>query len=81
MKYGVYDTDDHCWIGTDQGPATFDDESLAMIAAQVTEVQLRWTLGRLRARPYDGTGTKVRDELTTALTPEQALKRIEDGGF
>lgn len=63
--YGIYDTQDNCWIGDDVGPRVFTrvdsekmkgmpQELIARISAQVTGVQLGFAPGRLRAVEFNG---------------------------
>jgi hypothetical protein len=79
MKWGVLDTQDNVWLGDETGPKTFDDEILARVAAQVTDVQMGWAPGRCRAREYHGDATQLRDTVKTKMTPHAALKAIESG--
>ena len=79
MKYGIFDTQDHCWIGNDKGPKLFDEELLAQVAAQMTCAQLDWPLTRLRAKPYDGSGIQLKDEIKTKRTAVRALRLVEGG--
>lgn len=80
-SYGIYDTVDACWLGDASGPARYADENVAKVAAMTAEVQLGWSAGRLRARPYRGGANKLKDELKTSRTPLQALRDIERGAI
>jgi hypothetical protein len=77
MKYGLVDTKDGLWMGDDNGPAVFDTEVLAKIAAQLLDEQLGQALGRTRAKPYDDTKKRKVDEVASKMTPLEALRRIE----
>ena len=92
MSWGVYDTQDECWLGDSNGPKLFDDvimkgkkaipaNELARIAAQLACVQMRWPPTRVVAREYDGSGTQQKDTVKTAMTPEKALRKAERGDF
>lgn len=48
--WGLYDTTDGVWMGTDEGPKTYVDFVMARIAAQVVDEQLGQTPGRTRAK-------------------------------
>jgi hypothetical protein len=79
MMFGIFDTVDRCWLGTNDagtGPKTFPEQALARVAAQVLATQMRWPETRCVARPYDGTGTKYKDALDLPMTTAQALKQI-----
>ena len=81
MKYGIFDTQDKCWIGDDRGPKQYDEEIIARVAAQVYDTMMRNAPGRTRAKEYDGSANKLKDEVKPAMTPVQALDRLERGGF
>jgi hypothetical protein len=88
--YGIYDTQDDCWLGDDNGPRLYDrviseklngmpQQLAARIAAQMTAVQLGYPQTRLIARVYDGSGTKLRDSVDTKMTAVEALRKLENG--
>lgn len=93
IRYGIYDTLDHCWLGDTKGPSllTEGDDVLghpmgadqvlmiARIRAQMTNVQMGYPSTRLIAKLYDESGTKLKDEITTKMTAEEALRAIEEG--
>ncbi len=82
MNYGLYDTQDYLWIGTNQtgdGPLTFEEYDLARLAAQTVDVQLGWAPGRTRAKEYGGGRPKVRDEVQTRMSTVEALDAMEKG--
>lgn len=81
MAWGIYDTKDDSWLGDEHGPKTFEDEVLAKVAAQIASTQLGTDPTRCRAREYDGSANKLKGEFATRMTPEQALRHIEKGGF
>lgn len=92
-KWGLYDTDDNCWMGNagGTGPLLYDDadlkfaktgaEIIAKIAAQMMDVALRQEPGRTRARVFNEGPLVVKDEKTMTMTPLEALQRMERGGF
>jgi hypothetical protein len=85
--WGLYDTRDHCWIGDDAGPFQYEDsvengldmsgELKAKCASAVLDARMG-TLGRYRAREYDGSGTKLKDAFTPPRTATDALERLEE---
>lgn len=88
MKWGIYDSRDQCWLGDDNGPKLFDDadpalkgnaEPIAKVAAQGAAMQLRRDPREIRAKEYDGTGTKLKDQVEPKMSMEEALRRMERG--
>jgi hypothetical protein len=78
-RYGLYDTEGGVWMGDDDGPKLFEDESLARIAAQMMDVQLGQDPGRTRAKPFDELPKRKRDEVATRMSSEEAISRLENG--
>jgi hypothetical protein len=95
MQWGVFDTVDQVWMGDATGPKLFDEEApgpdqkrlgpaaevLAKVASQLVDTQLRQAPGRTRAKAYDGSGTTLKDEKPTVMTPLKALIRLERGAL
>ncbi len=81
MKYGLFDTRDSLWIGSDDGPLTYDDRTLAQCAAQVVSMQLFGTdlSPRIQVKEYPEGPARLRDELPVKYDGETALRRIEGG--
>ena len=88
--YGMYDTQDNCWLGDDTGPKVFTIEDsakanglphrlLAQIAAQMVEVQLGYTPGRVEVREFNTPNLRLRDQVQTRMTPLEALIKLENG--
>jgi hypothetical protein len=50
MKWGIWDSVADCWLGTDDGPIIESDEAMAKVDAMLIDVNMRWPLGRCRAR-------------------------------
>jgi hypothetical protein len=89
--YGMYDTQDNCWLGDETGPRVFTIEDsakangmphrlMAQIAAQMVEVQLGYTPGRVQVREYDVKNLRLRDQVETQCTPLEALIKLESAG-
>jgi hypothetical protein len=89
-SYGMYDTQDDCWIGDETGPRVFTIEDsakcnglphrvMAQIAAQMAEVQLGYTPGRIQAREFNAENLRLRDSVDTKMTPLEALIKLESG--
>src|SRR5271163_2391180 len=90
VSYGIYDTQDNCWIGDDTGPKLFSRESsaeangmpqelMARIAAQMIGVQLGYALGRLQCVVFKGEELQMKDEVPTKMTAIEALIKLEEG--
>ncbi len=78
-RWGLLDTQDNVWIGNDTGPITFHDYAIARVAAQMCDVMLAQQPGRTRAVLFDGRNLRLRDCQKTAMSPEEALRRMESG--
>lgn len=90
VTYGIYDTQDNCWLGDESGPRLFTRAStewakgmpvnlIAKISAQVTGVQMGYAPGRLQAREFNDQNLVLRDKVDTKMTALEALKKIENG--
>lgn len=77
--YGIYDTQDSCWLGDEHGPKLFEDFLVARVAAQVLDERLGNRPGRSKAREYGGGANRLRDEVQTKMSTLDALQRIEGG--
>lgn len=80
QKFGIFDVEDKCWLGDDAGPALYEDEVIAKIAAQVQGVRLGYGPTRLEHRPFHGGPTKFKDSVDAKMDGLTALKKIEEGG-
>lgn len=80
--WGVYDTKGGCWMGTTEGPLTYSNMWTACVVGRVLDYKLggrSGPAGRHRAKMYNGTGTKLKDERHEKMTAEAALDLIESG--
>lgn len=78
--YGLYDTQDDCWLGDDQGPLLYEEEDVAKVSAQVLDVRLKQAPGRTRAKPFAAEESLVKkDEKETFMEAEEAIARLEKG--
>ena len=77
--WGLWDTQDKCWLGDDNGPKRQPTRELAQISAAVANVQLGWPAGRARARRLLGPAEIFRDKLDVKMGPLEAVERLEDG--
>lgn len=79
MKLGLWDSQDNCWLGNEDGPLAYEDLELARLSQEVVRVRLRWAMGRIKVQPLDPMATKRKDELEYKLSTEEALRRLEEG--
>ena len=81
--WGIFDTEDRLWLGDDLGPAVFDDEKIAQVAARVADVRLRQKPGRCQAKelPENRRRFKCRDEKAAHMTVIEALRGLEEGRY
>jgi hypothetical protein len=84
ITWGMFDTVDRVWMGTQTGPATFVEEDIARIAAQMVDVRLRQKQGRTKARELPEELRRLlryRDEKPALMSGEEALRGLEEGRF
>jgi hypothetical protein len=81
IPYGVYDTKDRVWMGSEKGIALFKDKRMAEVSSAMTNVQLGWDPGRCRAKPFlaDAVGMHIKDEVITKMGAKEALAALEEG--
>ena|ERR1700675_2775829 len=90
VSYGIYDTQDNCWIGDDKGPKLFTREDsakakgmpqqvMARIAAMMAEMQLGYAPGRFQAAEFHAQDLRLKDSVDTKMTPLEALIKLENG--
>lgn len=77
--YGLYDTQDDCWIGDDNGARTIDDHMLARAMAQIVECQMLGTDlgGRIVAREIPEGPWTIKDEIPLKKSTLKAIQTIE----
>jgi hypothetical protein len=89
-SYGVYDTQENCWLGDETGPRLFTrelskeangvpQELLARIAAQLAGVQCGYAVGRLQARVFNEDDLVLKDSVPTKMSAVEALTKLENG--
>lgn len=77
--WGLLDVVDDLWIGNNDGPAVFNDYSLAYIAALFANEAAGYSFpGRIHPREYRGHAVK-RDEQPLRRTITRAIERLETG--
>ena len=77
MSYGVFDTKDSCWMGTEEGVIRYEEELHARAAATVINEQFGETI-RFRARKLERGSFTQRDMIEAKMTGAEAIKRIEE---
>jgi hypothetical protein len=84
IAWGIFDTEDGVWLGDHDGPATFAQEDIARVAAQIADVRLRQQPGRCRAKELPEEWRRrmrYRDEKPAFMSGEDALRELEEGRF
>jgi hypothetical protein len=72
--WSIYDVQDRCWLGTSNGPLTYQDEMFARAA--VTLANMRFgTTTRFRKVPIWETDLVKKDEITPPLSAEEAMQK------
>jgi hypothetical protein len=79
MTWGLLDTVDGVWMGNDDGPLVYEVEDIARVAAEMCDAMCGWPIGRARARPYEPSHKRLRDEQKAHMSPVEALRRLEEG--
>jgi len=79
VKYGLYDSQDKCWMGNQYGPILYTDREMGCAAATVITERFKAKLGRYRCMEFKDKGLVARDEVTPPLSAEQAIKNICKG--
>lgn len=78
-KWGLYDTKDRVWMGDANGPARYADHMLARLVAEIVSRSCGWPITRVRAKEYDGSGNKHKDDVAVVQPFDQSLRDIERG--
>lgn len=84
LPWGVFDTLDQCWLGTNDegtGPRVFEDERVAMAARIVYTARFDYPAGRLvlrRFMPEDAATVRPKDEVEPALSYAEAMTLLGD---
>lgn len=81
MPWGIFDTQDGLWLGDKQGPKSFMDENLAIVAAELADIRMKWKPGRSRARELPLGSYRWRDDVPNRMTTLEALEGKESGRF
>ena len=80
LKFGLLDTENNTWLGTDQGPLVYEDMQIARVARQIIAAQIPCSPLRISIEPFTS-ATKKLDEIKPKNTLEQALDLIDKRGF
>jgi hypothetical protein len=79
--FGLYDTADNLWMGTEQGPLLYGDEMIARVAAMMCDRTLHQPLGRTRACVFKPAHLTLRDHKPLLESAVDALAQLELGYF
>lgn len=89
-KLGLFDTQDNCWIGNNDGPLTYDDmptpsgqvmpaQTVAQLAAQLLCMRMKWSPTRIRPKPLDCPNPVKKDDIKPERSADEAMQRLLDG--
>jgi len=76
---GLFDTEDNCWLGNEEGPLAYSDPELARAAATIANARLQ-TMARIRAMPMAQSPFWKKDEITPDLSAEHAITILDAYG-
>ncbi len=79
MKWGIYDPVDNCWMGNDHGPHLFDDQVIARLVSETTDVMLGYPRRRLLEKEFPDEKLRLRDTADVKMSAEEALDAMENG--
>jgi len=79
-KYGLFDTESDTWLGTADGPLTYDDEVTAKTMRQIMAARIPCSPLRISVEPFTSATRKL-DEIPLQYTHDEAMDRIEKRGF
>lgn len=79
-KYGLFDTESDTWLGTADGPLTYDDEVTAKTMRQIMAARIPCSPLRISVEPFTSATRKL-DEITPENTFDQAMDLIDKRGF
>lgn len=78
-ELGLFDSQDNCWLGDSNGVFKYTDKFIAKAVREIVTVQLGWDWSRVQVLPYPKDAKDKKDEVDTLMSPEEALRRIEEG--
>ncbi len=76
--FGLLDRDTSTWMGSSDGPLTYDNFEFALVRARLIGVQLKWSPLRIVVRFFTS-ATKKLDDVEVAYSSDEALERLEQG--
>jgi hypothetical protein len=74
-KYGIWDTQDKCWMGNDEGPLVYTEEWMARAALTILSEQFRTT--RFRKKMFWEDYVVLKDEVKPLMSAVEAIRQIE----
>ena len=74
-KYGLWDIKEQTWMGTTDGPLTYDQRDIAQIVAQVMCERLAVPLGRIKVEIFTQANVKVGD-VTPKVSAAEAIRKV-----
>jgi hypothetical protein len=84
MKWGIFDTVDQVWVGSNpkgDGPKLYEEHErdLAKVAARMADAMFKTEPGRHREKEFVPQPVRLRDRKKTKLTAVEALEGLESG--
>ena len=52
LRFGLLDTENNTWLGTDQGPLVYEDMQIARVARQIIAAQIPCSPLRISIEPF-----------------------------
>jgi hypothetical protein len=79
-RFGLLDTETNTWLGTADGPLTYDDHEIARLMRQIIAARIPCDPLRISVEPFTS-ATKKLDEIKPKNTLNQAMDLIEKRGY
>lgn len=77
--WGLFDTKDENWLGTNKGPLVYSTEDAAALAARLMDARLDQPAGRTRARRYEVEANIKVEDMKPKYTAAEGFLRLESG--
>lgn len=76
--WGIYDPKDNTWMGNDDGPLLYFDETVAHVAQMVMATQTgRADILKYEIKYFTKGPTTWKDDIPAIMTPLEAIRTIE----
>lgn len=78
-KWGIWDRDEKCWMGSSDGPLTYGPHWVARLAARLMAARLDYSPLSIQVKRYPKQKVSKKDDIRPAYSAEEAFRRIEEG--